>query len=348
MNLTKCYKYRLEPNHEQERQFLQFAGCRRFVWNWALGRKQEYYKATGKTINYNTLASELVKLKKQPDTEFLKECHSQVLQQTMMDLDKAFKSFFEKRAKFPKFKKKKTYRPAFRIAQCVSIKDGKVSVPKIGLVKVRLHRPLEGEVKSATIKQEPDGKWYVVFVSHIEVSDVPLTANNPVGIDVGLTSFITLDTGEKVDPPKFYRKSQNKLKRLQRHLSRCQQGSKGRQKAKLKIAKFHAKTANHRNDFLHKLSTTLVEKYDTICVEDLNIKALAKTKLSKSFNDAALGTFLRQLDYKCQWQFKQLQEVDRWFPSSKLCHVCLHKQHLELSDRKWLCGDAPLGKPRGF
>ena len=153
MIVAKTYKFRLEPTCDQEQQFLRFAGCRRFLWNWALARKQAVYKATGKSIGYNALASELVALKKQPDTAFLKECHSQVLQQTLMDLEKAFVSFFEKRTKFPKFKSRKRTLPAFRIPQNVTVVGGKVSVPKIGLVKAILHRQMQGEIKSATIKQ---------------------------------------------------------------------------------------------------------------------------------------------------------------------------------------------------
>jgi putative transposase len=146
MIATKCYRFRLEPTREQEAQFLRFAGCRRFAWNYGLARKQEVYKTTGKSIGYNALAAELVTLKKCPDTAFLKECHSQVLQQTLMDLDKAFTAFFEKRARFPRFKSRKHCLPTFRIPQSVSVVDGKVSVPKIGRVKARLHRPMEGTV----------------------------------------------------------------------------------------------------------------------------------------------------------------------------------------------------------
>ena len=149
MIATKCYRFRLKPNKEQEAQFLRFAGCRRFVWNYGLARQQEVYKTTGKGIGYNALAAELVALKKQPETLFLKECHSQVLQQTLMDLDKAFVAFFEKRARFPRFKGRKRCLPAFRIPQNVSVADGKVSVPKVGLVKAKLHRPMESTTSTA-------------------------------------------------------------------------------------------------------------------------------------------------------------------------------------------------------
>ena len=236
MDTTRCYKFRMNPTREQEHSFVHFAGCRRFVWNWALSRKREVYKATGKGIGYKALAAELVTLKK-TDAPFLKDCHSQVLQQTLMDMDKAFKAFFEKRLRFPRFKSRKRSPHAFRIPQNVVVVDGMVSIPKIGLVEATLHRPMEGTVKSATVKQESDGHWYVVFVSHIELPEFPTSCDQPCGIDVGLSSFLTLDNGTKVEPPQFYRKGQRKLRRLQRKLSRCQKGSKNRAKAKARVAR---------------------------------------------------------------------------------------------------------------
>lgn len=337
MIVTKTYKFRVEPTAEQEHEFLRFAGCRRFVWNWALARKKSVYKETGKSIGYVALAAELVRLKKEPETAFLKACHSQVLQQTLMDLDKAFVAFFEKRARFPKFKSRKRTPNAFRSPQNVAVTDGKVFVPKVGLVKARLHRAMEGTVKGATVKQEADGHWHVCFVSHIELPDAAPVCDAPVGIDVGLTSFLTLDTGEKVTPPKFYRKAERKLNCLQRRLSRCQKTSHNRAKAKKRVAMFHARVRNQRNDWLHKLSARLLSRFDTFCIEDLNLKGLVRTKLSKSFSDAAIGTFLRMVEYKAQWQTKRVVKGGRFFASSKTCHCCQHKQTLTLSDRQWTC-----------
>jgi putative transposase len=298
MIITRCYKFRLEPTAEQEHKFLRFAGCRRYVWNWALARKREVYQETGKSIGYVALAAELVQLKKQPETAFLKRCHSQVLQQTLMDLDKAFVAFFEKRARYPKFKSRKRLRNAFRIPQNVSLVDGKVSIPKIGLVKARLHRETCGEIKGATIKQEADGHWHVTFVSHLQLPDAPPTYDFPVGIDVGLESFVTLDNGEKVKPPKFYRKGERKLRRAQRKLSRCKKHSHNRQKVKKRVAVCHVRVGHQRNDWLHKLSARLVRLSDTLCIEDLNLQGLVRTKLGKSFSDAAISSFLRMLEYK--------------------------------------------------
>ena len=318
--------------------FVQFAGCRRFVWNWALARRQDVYKTTGKIIRYHALAAELVALKRDEKTAFLKDCHSQILQQVLMDLEGAFKNFFEKRAGFPRFKSRKTTLRAFRIPQHVTIVDGKVSIPKIGLVKAVIHRPLEGVVKAATIKQDATGAWYVTFVCHREQPVISArTVLKPVGINVGLTSFITLDSGEKVDAPRLYRRSERKLKRLQRKLSRCTKGSTGRGRARRALARQHQQVKNQRNDFLHKLSTNLVQEYDTICIENLSIKGLARTKRAKSFHDAALGTFVRMLDYKAERQYRQVVRVSRWFPSTRMCHACGCLHDLTLSQRHWTC-----------
>ena len=335
---TKCYKFRLKPTPEQESIFVQWAGCRRFAWNWALAKRKDAYATTGKGLTYNTLAAELVKLKNEPDTEFLKECQSQVLQQTLMDLDKAFKGFFEKRARFPKFKSRRKTPHSFRIPQNVTVvSSAEISMPKVGKVRAIIHREVEGEVKSATIKQESDGHWNVVFVAHQELPDVDPTCENPVGIDLGLESLVSFPTGEKVTPPKFLRKGETKLRRLSRKLSLSKKDSKNRRKARTKLASHHRKMRNQRNDFLHKLSANIVKKHDTICVEDLCLKGLTRTKLAKSFSDAGLGSLAQMLEYKAKYRFGQVVKVGRFFPSSKTCSECGNRQHLELSDRTWTC-----------
>lgn len=338
MLCVKCYKFRLKPTTEQETIFVQWAGCRRFVWNWALARRKETYTSIGKGLTYNALAADLVKLKRERDTTFLKECQSQVLQQTLMDLDKAFKAFFKKRARFPRFKSRRRTAHSFRIPQNVTVVSGaEISLPKIGKVAAILHCEIEGEVKSATIKQESDGHWYVVFVAHQELPDVEPTCQNPVGIDVGLESLVTLHTGEKIQPPKFLRRGERKLRYLSQKLSRSKKDSQNRGKARIKLAAHHRKMRNQRNDFLHKLSAKIVSKYDTICIEDLNLKGLVRTKLGKSFSDAGLGSLFQMLEYKSKYRFGQMVKVGRFYPSSKTCSDCGNHQHLELSERTWTC-----------
>jgi putative transposase len=337
MKLQRCYRFRLDPTRQQEQVFRQFAGCRRFVWNWALERKRIAYQESGENISYNQLAAELVTLKQQPDTAFLTECDSQALQQTLRDLDRAFVNFFEKRAAYPKRKSRKQTPNAFRNPQRVMVQGCNVRVPKIGLVKVRLHREIEGVVKSATIKQAADGHWFVTFVSHFEKETVPATIYHPSGIDVGLETFATFDDGEKIKPPKFYRKQERKLKHLHRCLSRKQKGSRNRSKSRKRLAIGYARLRNQRKDWLDKLSIDLVSCHDTICIEDLNLKGFAKTKLAKSFSDAAHGAFIRMLQYKGLWYDCQVVKVDRFFPSSKTCSICGHQQPMSLSDRRWTC-----------
>ena len=334
---TKCYRFRLSPTPEQEQAFRMFAGCRRFVWNWALARKKETYQSTGKVISYQDLAGELVELKRQPDTAFLNECDSQALQQTLRDLERAFANFFEKRARPPKMKSRKKTPHAFRIPQRVSAANGGVVIPKIGVVKARLHREMEGTVKSATVKQSAEGHWHVTFVCHFEREERAPTADHPVGIDVGLESFATFHDGEKVDAPRFYRKRERKIKRLHRRVSRCRPGSRNRTKARKRLAVAYAATRNRRIDWLHKLSIRIVCCHDTICIENLNLRGLVKTKLAKSFSDAALGALTRMLDYKGLWYSSRIVRVDRFYASSKTCSECGHQQPLELADRVWTC-----------
>ncbi len=296
MIITRCYKYRLYPTASQEITLVQWAGCRRWLWNWAVGRKQAHYAATGKSLPYNVLAGELVDLKRQPDTIWLKECHSQVLQQVLMDLETGFTHFFAKRAKYPQFKSRKRTPHSMRFPQNVGVVDARtVSIPKIGLVRAIIHRPLVGVVKGATVKQDATGAWWVVFVCHIERPDVTPSCNNPVGIDLGLENFTTLHTGRKVAPPKFYRRGEKKLKRLARKLARATQGSANRRKAKRRLARTHQRIRNQRVDWLHKHALGIIRECDTVCIEHLNVKGLARTKLAKSFTDAALSTFVQML-----------------------------------------------------
>ncbi len=339
MIVIRNYKYRINPTPEQHATLVQWAGCRRWVWNWALRYKQDHYAATGESLSFEALSLALTAQKHQPETEWLSDCGSQILQQVLRDLDTAFSNFFAKRAKYPRFKSRKNTLHSMRFPQNLSVVDAKtIRVPKIGLVTAIIHRPLQGVVKGATIKQSATGQWYVVFVCHIERPEVIPTADHPVGIDVGLESFTTLHTGAKIKPPKFYRRGERKLKRLGRRLSRTQKGSQNRQKARKRLAKAYQRVRNQRTDWLHKQAVGIIREFDTVCIETLTIKGLARTKLAKSFGDAALSTFMQLLKEKAEWSGQQVVPVGRFFPSSKLCHVCHEKTVLTLADRVWTCG----------
>lgn len=338
----KAYRYRLLPTPAQEGVFRQWAGARRWVFNTFLARRIAHYQATGKTLSYHDMARGLTVLKRQPATAWLRDCNAQSLQQALRDLDKAFSAFFARRSRFPRFKAKKREPPSFRLPAEVKLVDGHLSVPKIGLVGMVLHRPLEGTVKSATFKQDATGAWYVALVVHFELPDTtppPPAPERVVGVDLGLKELALLSDGERVPAPKHYRRAERKLRRLQRRLSRCQNGSTGREQARRAVARQHLKVANQRKDHLHKLSRRLVDQYDAIIVEDLAVAALAKTKLGKSVLDAAWGQFRFQLSYKTCWSHKHLVVIGRFFPSSRLCGACgAINGNLTLSDREWTCG----------
>ena len=337
----KAYRYRLRPTPVQEGLFRQFAGARRWVYNWALERRQAHYKATGKRLSVTALCAELAALKQQPHTAWLREMDSQALQQAIRDLDLAFRAFFEKRARFPRFKAKKRERPSFRIPQRVTVEGELLLVPKVGPVELVLHRPLEGTPRSATFKQDATGAWYVTLIVHLDLPDMPLPTPDPartVGVDLGLKDLAVLSDGRRVSAPKHYRRAERKLRRHQRHLSRCQKGSKNREKARLQVARQHQRVANQRRDYLHKLTTALVRQCDAICIEDLAVSGLGKTNLGKSVYDAGWGKLRFMLAYKTRWQRKRLALIGRFYPSSRLCRACgTVNADLTLADRIWMC-----------
>lgn len=339
--LRKAYRFRMEPTATQAAGLEFMAGARRYAYNWALERRRDYYQAHGTGISKRQLSSELTALKKQPDTEWLKEADSQALQQALRDLERAFEAFFARRARYPRFRSKKRDAATFRVPQRVKLDGGRVYVPKVGWVRIRRSREVTGTIKGATIKQSPTGKWFVTLTAEFEMPDLPLPDMDPaqvVGVDVGLESLVALDDGRKITAPKHLRRAERQLSRAQRNLARKQKGSNNREKARLKVARAHEKVRNQRADHLHQLTTRLVSEADAICVEDLSLKGLARTKLAKSIHDAALGELRRQLEYKAAWSRKRLVVIDRYYPSSKTCNACgWINQDLPLAARKWPC-----------
>ena len=337
--IQTTYCYRLEPTAQQAATLARFAGARRWVWNWALRRKRDHYTQTGKSLSYNAQAAELTILKHGAETAWLREIDSQSLQQALRDFETAFGNFFAKRAKYLRFRARKRDIPRFRIPQRVVLNQNRLSVPKIGGIRAIVHRPLEGVSKSATFKQEADGLWYVAIVAEQEIaSRTGRTPQTHVGIDLGLKSFAVLSTGEMVDKPRFGRTQQRKLARAQRALSRKQRGSANREKARKQVAQLHAKIRHQRNDFLHKLSTNLVQRFDLISLEGLSVRGLVRTKLSKSVSDAGWGCFRTFLMYKADRADGYVQTIHRFYPSSRLCSRCGAKNNtLALSHRVWTC-----------
>lgn len=338
MLVTRNYKYRLYPTTAQTAVLVSWAGARRFIWNWGLRRNQENHQAGLKTPTFASLCKELTALKQEPDTKWLQEAPVAILQQSLRDLDQAFSNFFAKRARFPRPKSRKFTPHSMRFPEDVRVINAtSVRIPKMGTVRAVIHRPIEGIPKSATVKQDAIGNWYVVFVCHIERPDFPSTSDSPVGIDLGLETFTTLSNGKKVKPPKFHRKAGRRIKRANRSLSRKQKGSKNRLKARKRLAKIHTKVSNQRKDWLHRHALGIIRRFDVVCIEDLNLKGLVKTKLAKSFSDAALSTFMQMLKDKAEWYGRRVVQVDRFYASSKTCHQCQAKTMLTLSDRVWTC-----------
>lgn len=320
---------------------LRQAGACRWVWNWGLARRREHFNATGKLLGWVVLSRDLTAVKASDGMEWLGEVASQPLQQTVRDLDRAFANFFAKRARYPRFKSRKRATPAFRCTESVYFIGDRLRVPKVGRVRVRGVRPLDGTPKSASFKRDASGRWFATIVVHFEMPDVPLVAPDParvVGVDLGLKTFATLSTGEEVASPRFFETARRELALAQRRVSRRKKGSKRHAKAKARVARVHARIKDRRGDFLHKLSTRLVGEHEGIIIEDLSVRGLARTKLARGVHDAAWGEFRRQLAYKAEWHRRHFVTVDRWFPSSRLCRGCgAVNAGLTLADRRWAC-----------
>lgn len=317
------------------------AGARRWTWNWALARRISYYREHGAGIPCRMLSSELTALKRRPETAWLKQVDAQLLQQALIDLDRAFVNFFGKRGRFPNFKSKKRDLPRFRIPQRIQVQRGKVRIPKVGWIALRQFRDLDLPVKSATCKRDATGDWYVSLVTEFVLPDEPLRPADPekvVGIDLGLIDFVVTSDRCRIPAPKFLRRSIRRVREAHRRHSRSQQGSRRRIRAHRHLARVHRRVANRRRDFIHKLTIALVRRYDGLCIETLNVRGLARTKLARSIYDAGFGEFARQVQYKALWHGKHFVKVATNFPSSQICGVCEFRYgQLERGDREWDC-----------
>lgn len=345
----KAFKFRMVPTKAQEAWLIRQANACRWVWNWALARRKEHYALTGKNLGCTAQCKELTRVKQLEVNSWLRDAILMSLQQTLRDLDRSFSRFFAKNANYPKFKSKKRDLPRFRClrgpeagAANVSVTGGYVRIPKLGRVKIRQSQNVDLPIRAVTIKRDAAGRWFAVLLTEFELP--PITGPGPdnagfIGIDLGLKEFAVLSDGVRIESPRFFQKSQTKLARAQRTLRRRKVGSKRREKAKARVARIHATTGDRRANFIHNLTSQLVNNYSGFALEDLCVKGLAKTKLAKSVRDAGWGEFRRQLTYKSAWNRKQLVIVDRWFASSKTCQVCKGvNDALTLGQRSWTCG----------
>ena len=334
-------KVRLYPTAEQKQLLAKQFGCARFWWNRSLGLQYKTRSTQGRWLKRTELNAMLPQLKK--ELPWLKtDCYSQVLQATSKHLEQALKNWFEGRAKKPRFKAKSN-RQSISFPQNVLVISNQIKVPKVGLIDAKFTKEIEGIIKTVTISVTPSGKYYASIGLDLGDKEVKQSTDGAItGIDLGLKDYVTCHNGTdsySVKHPKWLKRHERNLRYQQKQLSRRKKGSSRRNKARLLVARVHEKLSNARQDFLHKLSRKITDESQVVVVENLNIKGMVKNrKLSKAIAQSGWGMFLNFLDYKLKHKGGVLVEIDRFFPSSKLCSNCGHKyQELELSEREWTC-----------
>jgi putative transposase len=337
---NKAIKCRIYPTKEQQILLAKTFGCCRKVWNLMLNDKIEHYKKH-KVMLKNTPAQ----YKK--DYPYLKEVDSLALANVQMHLERSYKNFFDKISKYPKYKSAKTCRKSYttnNVNNSIRIEGNYIKLPKLGLVKIKFHRQPEPGwlIKSATISQDPDGRYFVSILFEFDKTITKITDyDEVVGFDYKSDGLYTDSNGTTCGSPKYYRKSQKRLAKLQKQLSKKQKGSKNRDKARNKVSRMHKHISNQRLDFLHKKSTEIANQYDVVCVEDLNMKSLSNKGFGngKATLDNGYGKFINMLEYKLNDRGKYLIRVDKLYPSSQICNCCgkQHKEMKDLSIRTFIC-----------
>lgn len=339
--MNKAFEYRIYPNTKQQELLQKTFGCCRYIYNKVLGLRQDDYKRNKPTQGINSYITQIPSWKK-TEASWLSEVDSIALQQSLRDLDKAYKNFFRNPSKvgFPKFKSKHSNRKSYRTANITIVDDKYIKLPKLGIVRAHISRPIEGRVLSAIVKQILSGKYFV-SICCTDVPDLvqPKPSIDILGIDAGIHAIATCSNGATINNSKYLTKNQKKLAREQRKLSRKRKGSANREKQRVKVARVHEKITNQRKDTLHKFSTYVVCESQAIAVEDLNVKGMQKNHhLAKAVSDASMSEMIRQLDYKCDWYRRGFVKVGRFYPSSKTCSKCgyVHSD-LTLAERNWIC-----------
>lgn len=340
------YKFRITPTKAQIIQIQKTFGCTRFVYNYYLAKRKELYETKQTTLNYNSCSKELTTLKTQ--LTWLNEVDKFALQCSLKDLDIAYQNFFRgikqnKYIGYPHFKSKhhnrKTYKSKFTNNN-IAMLENHIKLPKLGNVLCRISKTVKGRILSATVSQNPSGKYFVaICCTDVDIPHLPNT-NQSIGLDLGIKDLVVTSNNEKFCNPKYLAVSATKLTKMQRRLSRKTKGSGNRCKARIKVARIHEQITNQRNDMLHKLSTYFVHTYDTIVIETLTPSNMIKNhKLAKNIADVAWGEFVRQLQYKCYWYGKTLVKINSFYPSSQICSVCGYKniEVKDLSVRNWVC-----------
>ena len=340
------YKFRIYPTPKQKNLIQRTFGCCRFVYNHYLAKRICLFNESESTMNYYACANDLTNLKKQ--FEWLKEVDATALQSSLRDLDTAYQNFFRRvkqgqKPGFPRFKSKHNHRKSYkskRVGENITVVGDKVKLPKLGLVKCRVSKEVKGRILSATVSQNPSGKYFVsLCCTDVELDPLPKTGA-VAGVDLGIKDLAITSDGEKYPNNRYTYAAEKKLAHLQRQLSRKTKGSNRWEKQRIKVARLQEHIANQRRDAMQKLTTELVRKYDTICIEDLNTSGMVKNHhLAKAVSDASFFEFRRELEYKAKWYGKTVSVIDRFFPSSQLCSCCGAQWPgtKDLSIREWAC-----------
>jgi putative transposase len=340
--VKRAFKFRFYPTDEQAVELSRTFGCVRLVYNKALEERTRAWYGEQRRVSYVQSSAALTQWKKTEELAFLTEVSSVPLQQALRHLQTAFGNFFAKRAKYPRFKSRKKSRASAEYTRSgFKFRDGHLTLAKMtSPLDIRWSRPFPdgAEPTTVTVSRDSAGRWFVSLLCEDTITPVSAT-DAAIGLDAGITSLVTLSTGEKVTNPKHERRDRARLARAQCELSRKAKGSANREKARRRVARSHARIADRRRDFLHKLSTRLVRENQTVVIEDLTVRNLLKNgKLARAISDAAWTELRSMLEYKCTWYGRELVVIDRWFPSSKLCGTCgTVCEKLPLNVREWTC-----------
>ncbi|MCX4151919.1 MULTISPECIES: RNA-guided endonuclease TnpB family protein [Paraburkholderia] len=341
MDIKRAYRFRFYPTSEQEAILARTFGCARFAYNHMLRLRTDAWYQRQERVGYHETSAALTALKKTPEHSWLNEVSSVPVQQALRHLQTAFANFFAKRAKYPNFRRKDGAQSAEYTTSAFKWDGASLQLAKMDApLAIRWSRtiPKGAKVTTVTVSKDASGRYHVSMLCDDAVS-AKQEVSGKVGIDLGLTHFAILSTGEKITAPNTFRKNEAKLAKLQRRLAKKQKGSANRMKAKLKVARMHARTADSRRDFLHKLSSRLINENQVIAIESLAVSNMQKNRcLAKSISDASWSEFTRQLEYKAQWYGRTLVGIDKWYPSSKRCSDCGHTVvKMPLNIRAWTC-----------
>lgn len=342
MIVQKSVKVQIYPKESDKELLVKHFGCRRFIYNKFLELKNKEYMANSKHISYNQCSAMVTEMKKTEEFAWLKEVNSQSIQSALKDLDGAFDRFYRKVSKFPKFKSKHDTHQSFKVPQHFEVNFEKktLKIPKFK-DPFKFKGSFSGElieINSVTISKNPSGKYFASIQGEFEIKQKESTGEM-IGVDLGIKTFLVTSNGDEIKNERFLKKQLKKIKYEQRQLSKKKKGSKSREKQRVKLAKQHQKVVNQRENYLHQISTKLINDNQVIVLEDLSVKNMVKNhKLAQAISDVSWGRFIEMLKYKAAWYEREIIQIDRWYPSSKTCSSCFHLMpYMPLNVRSWDC-----------